>query len=132
MPRKSLSEGLSAKSVSVRLANERIEKSNAGRQNHAEALNALRDWHARRVEQAKRKADDKPIALEILGRFEKWCAERPLIPSCVRLLEVIEKNLRDGIDVERRERKPSLREPPRKRPAWMVDASLLPKRPPTR
>ncbi len=132
MSRKELAHGLRQKTLRRRLKEQQIDDNAAGSHSHALAVAAHRDWLRRRVAEALAKTDGKPVAAEMLAKLQKRAAE----PEClsrrqILLLMVIENRLAKGEDVKEQAARPRPLVPS-KRPEWMRDQSLLPKRPPGR
>lgn len=127
--RAALAEGLRRADLRQRMNDERSDRKDRGAQDHQDALEALRDLHVRRIAEARRKASAAPVAAEALEELSVLVTKKPLAPRTVRFLSLIEACLAEGKDIEKRAKKPR---PPLlvQRPAWMADASLLPRRPP--
>jgi len=130
MTRKTLSQGLREKSLRRQLKEQKIEDNAAAIHSHALAVEAHKDWLRRRIAEALTKVDGKPEAALLLARLQKRATEAAgLSHRQIRLLMVIENRLAKNEDVVAQE--PQRRAwIPSKRPEWMRDAALLPKRPP--
>lgn len=125
-----LERGLRKRATDVRLHDEHTARISEAAQSHAMALEALREWHQRRIEQALRKCSDKPLARQGLEKILPIAKRVPLRPETVKFLTVAERCLEAGVDIEERPQKQRQGWVPTKRPDWMLDPALLPKRPP--
>jgi len=126
--RTALDHGLRGVAMRRRLKEQRIADNAAGEHSHHLAVQAHHDWLRRRIAEALTKVADKPEALAGLTRLQAQ-AERGLSFAAIRFLQVIENRILHGEDIEPREmRQRPFR--PSKRPDWMRDQTLLPKRPP--
>lgn len=134
MSRKELVHGLRAKSMRRRLRDEHVAETSAGEQSHHEAVESLRQWHIRRVEEclAKTEGGRFPIAQAELTRTRAFLERAALQQRAVKFLHACEASLAKGEDIEERPYTPKPRIFKSTRPEWMRDASLLPKKPPGR
>ena len=129
MTRKALDHGLRGLATRCRLKEQHIADNAAGEHSHHLAVEALRDWQRRRIDEALGKVSDKPIAETHLKRLRER-ATRGLSQRESAMLLAIESRLAKGEDIEDRPIRPR-HFLPSKRPDWMYNQALLPKKPPS-